>query len=142
MAGNKFREIAITIAQSCADKKALSVRVYDLQKKSPLSDYVVLANVESVAQLEAVEEEIRIRLKKMGRFCINRDGALSKTWRVLDYGGGIVHILDKETETNYSLGEIFSAYKLLNWEIMPSKKTNKKKISKRSKRGAGKSKKR
>ncbi|MCM2266679.1 MAG: ribosome silencing factor [Elusimicrobiales bacterium] len=113
---NAFKQIAITAARAGDSKKAENVRVYDLCNKSTLADFAVLMSVESAPQLEAVEEEVLVKLKHEGVYCLHKDGMRSRNWKVLDYGGTLVHIYDAKAEEFYSLTKVYADYKPVEWE--------------------------
>ena len=108
---NTFKQIAIKAAMAGDAKKASPVRVYDLGGKSTLADYAVLMEVESAPQLDAVEEEVSIRLKHEGFYCLHKEGQNSKNWKVLDYGGVLVHVYEKKAEEYYSISKVYADYK-------------------------------
>ena len=87
----RFKQLAIAAARLADSKKAEEVAVYDMDGRSALADFVVVATVDNPAQLDAVDEEISRNLKQEGLFALYRDGMRSKNWKVLDYGGIIVH---------------------------------------------------
>ena len=45
----------------------------------------------------------------------HRDGSHSGLWRVLDYGGLIVHLMTPETRGLYGLEKIFDGAKTVAW---------------------------
>ncbi len=113
---NNFKKLAVSAARAGDSKKASPVRVYDLTGRSPLADYAVLLTVESGPQLDAVEDEVLGMLKQEGAYCLHKDGMQSKNWKVLDYGGVLVHIYDAKAEEFYSIGKVFADYKPVEWE--------------------------
>ncbi|OGR67603.1 MAG: ribosome silencing factor [Elusimicrobia bacterium GWC2_61_19] len=119
---SSFKKIAVTAALVGDSKKAHPVIVYDLAGKSPLADYAVLMEVESVPQLDAVEEEVQIKLKHEGVYCLHRDGMRSKNWKVLDYGGVLVHVYDTKAEEYYSISKVYADYKPVEWQEKPQPK--------------------
>lgn len=117
---NAFKKIAVTAARAGDDKKASPVKVYDLCGRSPLADYAVLMGVESAPQLDAVEEEVVVRLKHEGIYCLHKDGMRSRNWKVLDYGGTLVHIYDQKAEEFYAITKVYGDYKPVEWEEAPA----------------------
>jgi ribosome-associated protein len=116
---NSFKQIAITAARTGDSKKAHPVRVYDLGGKSPLADFAVLMAVESAPQLDAIEEAVVINLKQEGVYCLHKDGMRSRNWKVLDYGGTLVHIYDTKAEEFYAISKVYGDYKPVEWEEKP-----------------------
>ena len=117
---SSFKKLAIEAARAGDSKKADPVIVFDLAGKSPLADYAVLLGVESAPQLEAVEEEILVKLKQEGIYCLHKDGMRSKNWKVLDYGGTLIHIYDQKAAEFYALEKVYTGCKPVAWEEAPA----------------------
>ncbi|OGS07624.1 MAG: ribosome silencing factor [Elusimicrobia bacterium RIFOXYA12_FULL_51_18] len=115
----KLKKIAIAAARLADAKKAEAVAVYDMDGRSALADYVVVATVDNPAQLDAVDEEISINLKKEGLYALYRDGMRSKNWKVLDYGGIIVHIFERKAREFYSFDKVYTGYSEIKWREKP-----------------------
>lgn len=116
----RFRNIAVAAARLADAKKAEAVSVYDMGGRSELADYVVVVTVDNPAQLDAVDDEITINLKKEGLYALYRDGMKSKNWKVLDYGGLIVHIFEKQAREFYSFDKVYAGYNAIKWEEKPA----------------------
>lgn len=102
------KELVCLAARLADEKKAENIKVIDLGGLSSLCDYVLIMTATSKPHLEAVEEEISKKLKEIGYYKTNRDGADSLQWRVSDYGGFLVHIMTQEARDFYALDKIFS----------------------------------
>ena len=102
------KELVCLAARLADEKKAENIRLIDLNGLSSLCDYVLIMTALSKPQLEAVEEEISKKLKEIGIYKTNRDGADSLQWRVSDYGAFLVHIMTQEARDFYALDKIFS----------------------------------
>ncbi|OGS58926.1 MAG: ribosome silencing factor [Elusimicrobia bacterium RIFOXYB2_FULL_62_6] len=112
----QFKKAAVAAARLADDKKGEDVAVYDLAGRSSLADYAMAVTVDSPAHLSAVDDEISVKLKQEGLYPLYRDGGQSRTWKVLDYGGLIVHIIERETRVRYSLDKLFDGLKKVPWE--------------------------
>ncbi|MDD2806825.1 MAG: ribosome silencing factor, partial [Elusimicrobiales bacterium] len=117
-----FKKIAVAAARAGDSKKASPVTIFDLAGKSPLADYAVLLVAESAPQLDAIEEEVQIKLKQEGIYCLHRDGMRSKNWKVLDYGGVLVHIYEGKAAEFYAIDKVYEGYKTVEWEEAPAPK--------------------
>lgn len=111
-----FKKIAVAAARAGDSKKAQPVTIFDLAGKSPLADYAVLLVAESAPQLDAIEEEVQVKLKQDGVYCLHRDGMRSKNWKVLDYGGVLVHIYDGKAAEFYSIDKVYEGCRTIEWE--------------------------
>ena len=102
------KELVCLAARLADEKKAENIKVIDLGGLSSLCDFVLIMTATSKPHLEAVEEEISKKLKELGFYKSNRDGAGSLQWRVSDYGGFLVHIMMQDAREFYALDKIFS----------------------------------
>ncbi|MFA6434384.1 MAG: ribosome silencing factor [Elusimicrobiales bacterium] len=121
MTDNKLdpKSTAVRIARLADAKKAEAVSVYDMAGRSELADFVVVVTVDNPVQLDAVDDEISINLKKEGVYAMYRDGMKSKNWKVLDYGGVIVHIFEKQAREFYSFDKVYAGYNVVKWQEKP-----------------------
>ena len=97
------KELVCFAARLADEKKAENIKLLDLGGLSSLCDFVLIMTATSKPHLEAVEEEISKKLKEIGVYKTNRDGADSVQWRVSDYGGFLVHIMTQEARVYYAL---------------------------------------
>jgi ribosome-associated protein len=111
-----FKKSAVLAARAADDKKAENIKVYFIGANSSLADYVAIATVDSPPQLEAVEEGVARRLKEEGTYRLHAEGGRSNSWRVLDYGGFIMHVVTQEARDFYSLDKIYCFGKETRWE--------------------------
>ena len=102
------KELVCLAARLADEKKAENIQVIDLKGMSSLCDFVIIMTATSKPHLEAIEEEISKKLKEIGIYKTNRDGADSLQWRVSDYGSFLVHIMTQEARDFYALDKIFS----------------------------------
>ncbi|HVE14038.1 MAG TPA: ribosome silencing factor, partial [Elusimicrobiota bacterium] len=89
------------------DKKGEDILVLHVRPVSEVADFLLLASVTSPAHLRAVEEAVRLALKDIGILPSRRDGRASELWRVMDYGGLIVHLMHPEARAFYQLDKLF-----------------------------------
>ena len=127
-----LKNLAIKAAQILEDKKGENVALYDLGTKSSLCDYVIVATATSAPHLNALEEEVSIKLKEDGFFKLNRDGSGSQIWRVSDYGGLILHLMTEEARAYYALDKMFEfADNIILPTVLKEAKKTVKKVSKK-----------
>jgi ribosome-associated protein len=111
-----FRSLGILAARLADGKKATDINLRHVGEMSPLADYVMLATVESRAQMEAVQESIRLDFKELEYHMIHRDGLDSDHWRVLDYGGLLIHLMQPKARDFYALDKLFNEGRRVPWE--------------------------
>ena len=126
----EFKKIALLAANIGDEKKAGDIEIYELTEKSSLAFYVVVMTAESPPQMNAIEDAVSIQLKRKGAYILYKDGPESKTWKVIDYGGIIVHIFDPVSREFYSLDKVYYDFKKIKWKKAPVKKLAKKTVKK------------
>ncbi|TPW20779.1 MAG: hypothetical protein FD126_1344 [Elusimicrobia bacterium] len=114
--GRLFKKLAVKAARAADDKKASDIVLLHVRPVSGVADYVLVASVDSRPQLEAVEDHVKKTLKDMGVLTLHRDGRLSDRWRVLDYGGLLVHVMHPEARDFYRIESVFDGAKKVKWE--------------------------
>lgn len=84
------------------DKRALDVAVLHLESVSDTLDWFVVATGESALQLQAMQDEVRERLKGAGVRLRGVEGP-STRWVLMDYGGVVAHLMSPEARDFYDL---------------------------------------
>ena len=130
----KLKNIAIKAARILEDKKGENISLYDLGGKSSLGDYVIVATATSSPHLNALEEDVSIKLKEDGFYKLNRDGSGSQIWRVSDYGGLMLHLMTGEARAYYALDKMFDFAKIVAFAAAAAKKPAKKTAKKTAKK--------
>ncbi|MBI5246971.1 MAG: ribosome silencing factor [Elusimicrobia bacterium] len=110
-----FKTVTITAARAINEHKAEDIVVLDVRKTSPLSDYMIIATALSRPHLESLEDKLSEALEKTGLRVHRRNRPQSDLWRVLDFGGLIVHLMDAEARELYALERLHDGAKELAW---------------------------
>lgn len=111
-----FRPVALLAARAADHKKGEAIRLLDSRRTQGLSEFVLLVNVLSPAHLESIEEEIDKLMKAAGVHLLHRDGGDSDLWRVLDYGGLMVHLMHEKARDFYQLDKLYHGSPELPWK--------------------------
>jgi|SRR5581483_9454173 len=111
-----FRPVALLAARAADQKKGEAIRLIDSRRATGLCEFVLLVNVLSPAHLETLEEEIGKVMKAAGVGLLHRDGRESDLWRVLDYGGLMVHLLHERAREFYQLDKLYHGAPELPWK--------------------------
>jgi ribosome-associated protein len=101
------QERAIQCAALALDKKALNVKILEIQRISTIADYLVLATGSSDKQTQAIAESVRHGLKKFGK-PLDIEGLKEGNWVVIDYGDVILHVFKEDQRRYYNLDELWS----------------------------------
>jgi ribosome-associated protein len=91
--------------------------VLDLEGISSFTDYFVICSGTSEPHLKAISGEIEERLKEEhGIRAVSVDGFPASQWIVLDYLQVIVHVFRQEKREFYSLEDLWSDARRVEWE--------------------------
>lgn len=122
----KLAKQAVKIAE---DKKGENVVLLDVQEKTPITNYFVIATANSMPQINAITNEIEKTFKyDYSVEVLRRDGGSAVNWRVLDFGGVIIHVMSQDLRQLYNLEHIWESD-----EVKPKKKVVKKTATRKSK---------
>ena len=101
------------IEKTLDDGKAEDIAVIDLESKSTLADYMVIASGRSQRQVTALADRLLDVLRGAGCRHLAVEGLQYGEWVLVDAGDVIVHLFRPEQRTHYNLekmwGESFAA---------------------------------
>ena len=103
------RELLASILQILDDHQADDVVVIDLQGKSTIGDYMVVATGRSARQVTALAEHLVQALKEKGVTGVKPEGMRQGDWVLIDAGDVIVHLFRPDVREFYSLEKMWEA---------------------------------
>jgi ribosome silencing factor RsfS/YbeB/iojap len=95
------------IEKTLEDGKAEDLTVIDLQGKSGIADYMVIATGRSQRQVVALAERLLEALKDNGYGRTSTEGLRFGDWVLLDAGDVIVHLFRLEVRGYYNLEKMW-----------------------------------
>ena len=95
------------VRHSLDDDKAQNVVVIDLEGKTSIGDYMVIASGSSKRQVGAMADHLQNTLKTAGVSGIAVEGAAQCDWVLIDSGDIIVHLFRPEVRDFYNLEKIW-----------------------------------
>lgn len=117
-----FLELAKQAQKIAEDKKGENVMIIDVKGKTAIANYFVIITATSTPQINAISNEIEKTLKyDFDVPPVRREGRSSPTWKVVDFGGLLVHIMTPDVRVQYNLEQIWN---------MPDEVTKKEKTKK------------
>ncbi|MDR3306435.1 MAG: ribosome silencing factor [Endomicrobium sp.] len=143
-----FLKLAVKAAKIVDDKKAIDTVVLDVQDLTTIANYFVVTTAESTPQINAISGDIeKIFKAEHAVIPVRREGISSSTWRVIDYGGLVVHVMSPEVRASYNLESVWREAKIININEKEKTKANavkktakpKAKLGKETKKVANKS---
>ncbi|MDY5731115.1 MAG: ribosome silencing factor [Eubacteriales bacterium] len=102
------KELAIKIAKILYDKKALDIDVLEVQHRTVITDFMVIASGRSYPQVRSLMDEVEDQLAKENLFPNKKEGMQEARWGVLDYNYVMVHIFHKQDRDHYKLDALWS----------------------------------
>jgi ribosome-associated protein len=98
-----------TVLASLEDSKAENVTSIDIQGKSSLGDYMVVASGRSHRHVAAVADHLLTALKEAGFGSARVEGLAAADWVLIDTGDIIVHIFRPEVRDFYNIEKLWQA---------------------------------
>jgi len=100
--------------QACLDKKAEELSILEMEKGSgAFTDYFVLCNGTNPRQVQAIADEVELRLKKAGLYPTHIEGYNQAEWVLIDYVDFVVHVFSEKARKFYDLERLWKAAKRL-----------------------------
>jgi ribosome-associated protein len=110
------KEMAALAAKTLDNKKAIDIICLDIEAKSSMADYFILASGGSERQIKALSEDVDDQFAKAGCIVKSIEGKASSGWILLDFGDVIVSILTVEMREKYNIEKVWGDCEILNWE--------------------------
>lgn len=88
------------------DKKGEDIVTLDMKGFS-FTDYFIIASGETEIQLNAIADEIIIKLDEQGRCSCRREGKQDSKWILLDFGDIVVHLFEKNIRKYFNLERLW-----------------------------------
>ena len=90
--------------------KALDIISIDLEGKSSIADYMIIASGTSSRHIQALSEQVFEKFKSNGIQNCKIEGKNSNDWKLVDGIDLIVHIFNPEKRKFYELEKIWSEF--------------------------------
>ena len=104
--------------RAAEEKQARNIRVLDLREVTSFADYFVIASGANSRQIQAIADEIHIRLKKLGEMPNILEGYDNADWILMDYGDYLIHIFSEKARLYYDLERLWRDAKTV--ELAPA----------------------
>src|SRR6476660_5936631 len=100
--------------QACLEKKAEELNILEMEKGSgAFTDYFVLCNGTNPRQVQAIADEVELRLKTAGMRPTHVEGYRQAEWILLDYVDFVVHVFSEKARKFYDLERLWKTAKRL-----------------------------
>ncbi len=107
--GARLTLLLETVLSSLDDSKAEDVVTIDLEGKTLIGDFMVIASGRSERHVGAIADNLMKRLKEAGVRAISVEGMPKCDWVLIDAGEVIVHLFQPEVREFYNLEKMWQA---------------------------------
>jgi len=100
--------------QACLEKKAEELTILEMEKGSgAFTDYFVLCSGTNPRQIQAIADEVELRLKGTGLRPTHVEGYNQAEWVLVDYVDFVVHVFSEKARKFYDLERLWKTAKRL-----------------------------
>jgi ribosome-associated protein len=100
--------------QACQEKKAEQLSVLELEQGTgAFTDYFVVCSGTNPRQIQAISDEVELRLKRAGVYPNSIEGYKQAEWVLIDYVDFVIHIFSEASRRYYDLERLWKSAKKL-----------------------------
>jgi ribosome-associated protein len=108
------RQQVATAVAACEDKKAEDIVVLQMDRSSSaFTDYFVICTGTNARQIQAIADDVELRLKQQGQIPNNVEGYNRAEWVLIDYVDFVVHVFSENARGHYNLERLWKSAKKL-----------------------------
>ena len=101
------KELAKLACDALDDKKALEIKVINIENVSTIADYFIIASGTNRNQVQAMADNVDETLGRAGYEPKQIEGYQNANWILMDYRDIVIHIFDEENRLFYDLERIW-----------------------------------
>jgi ribosome-associated protein len=114
MKKNELKKQVEAAIQACLEKKAQELSILEMEKGSgAFTDYFVLCSGTNPRQVQAIADEVELRLKATGLRPTHIEGYNQAEWILVDYVDFVVHVFSEKARKFYDLERLWKSAKRL-----------------------------
>ena len=114
MKKNDLKAQVTEAIRACEEKKGEELTILELEKNSgAFTDYFVICSGTNPRQIQAISDEVEMRLKRTGVYPHNIEGYKQAEWVLLDYVDFVVHVFSESARRYYDLERLWRMAKKL-----------------------------
>ncbi|MEG0292214.1 MAG: ribosome silencing factor [Anaerovoracaceae bacterium] len=110
------KDYAVLAAKTLDNKKGDDILVLDIENRSSIADYFILASASNERLVGALVEQVEDELAKEGLLVKSIDGKKESGWILMDYGDLIISVLTVEMREKYNIEKVWADCDTLVWE--------------------------
>ena len=108
------------VGELLLEKQAEGIIVFDVQKLTSVTDYVIICTSNSTTQSKAIADFVRQELKNQNILPLSVEGYENLNWVLMDYANIVIHIFLPEYREFYDLERLWgdaTSYKVEDSEL-------------------------
>src|SRR5436189_2586022 len=114
-------QVTVTI-NACNEKKAEELTILELDKNSgAFTDYFVICSGTNPRQIQAISDEVELRLKRAGVYPNSIEGYKQAEWVLIDYVDFVVHVFSETARKYYDLERLWKSAKKVELKDLMAK---------------------
>src|SRR5437868_14046594 len=114
MKKSELKQQVAAVIQACLEKKAEELTILEMEKGSgAFTDYFVLCSGTNPRQVQAIADEVELRLKAAGMRPTHVEGYKQAEWVLIDYVDFVVHVFSEKARKFYDLERLWKSAKRL-----------------------------
>jgi len=114
MKKSELKKQVASAIQACLDKKAEELTILEMEKGSgAFTDYFVLCSGTNPKQIQAIADEVELRLKGAELRPTHVEGYNQAEWVLIDYVDFVVHVFSEKARRFYDLERLWKTAKKL-----------------------------
>src|SRR5213080_1062064 len=95
---------------ACLEKKAEGLSLLELEQGTgAFTDYFVICSGTNPRQVQAIADEVELRLKKAGLRPTHVEGYTQAEWVLIDYVDFVVHVFSEKARKFYDLERLWKS---------------------------------
>jgi ribosome-associated protein len=112
---NELKNQVTLALAACEDKKAEQITVLEMgQNSGAFTDYFLICSGTNPRQVQAISDEVELRLKRAGHYPNNIEGHRQGEWVLIDYVDFVVHIFSESARKYYDLERLWKSAKKID----------------------------
>ena len=111
---------------ACQEKKAEEITILELEQGSgAFTDYFLVCSGTNPRQVQAIADEVELRLKKAGLYPAHTEGYKQAEWVLLDYVDFVVHVFSEQARKFYDLERLWKSARRMTPEELTARRSRK-----------------
>ena len=113
----QIRSQVVSAVQACEEKKGEDISILEMDKNSSaFTDYFLICTGKNPRQIQAIADEVELRLKKSGVPANQVEGYNQADWILIDYVDFVVHVFSEASRKFYDLERLWKSARKVTLE--------------------------